>query len=47
MFTIGLLFSIKQIFVYVALLEAGIETVALQEMYELIAKDAKEWRLLF
>ena len=34
----GLLSSIKQIFVYVALLEAGIGTAALQAMYEPIAK---------
>ena len=38
----GLLSSIKQIFVYVALLEAGIGTAALQAMYEPIAKDDKE-----
>ena len=38
----GLLSSIKQIFVYVALLEAGIGTAALQAMYEPIAKNDKE-----
>lgn len=38
----GLLSSVKQIFVYVALLEAGIGTAALQAMYEPIAKDDKE-----
>lgn len=38
----GLLSSIKQIFVYVSLLEAGIGTAALQAMYEPIAKDDKE-----
>lgn len=37
-----LLSSIKQIFVYVALLEAGIGTAALQALYEPIAKDDKE-----
>lgn len=37
----GLLSSIRQIFVYVALLEAGIGTASLQAMYEPIAKDDK------
>lgn len=35
----GLLSSIKQIFVYVALLEAGVGTAALQAMYAPIAKN--------
>ena len=35
----GLLSSIRQIFVYVALLEAGIGTAALQAMYAPIAKE--------
>lgn len=38
----GLLTSIKQIFVYIALLEAGIGTAALQAMYAPIAQDNKE-----
>lgn len=38
----GLLTSIRQIFVYVALLEAGIGTASLQAMYEPIAKDDKQ-----
>ena len=35
----GLLSSIRQIFAYVALLEAGIGTAALQAMYAPIAKE--------
>ncbi len=38
----GLLSSVKQIFVYVALLEAGIGTAALQALYEPVATDNKK-----
>lgn len=38
----GLLSSIKQIFVYVALLEAGVGTAALQALYAPVAKANKE-----
>lgn len=38
----GLLSSIKQIFVYIALLEAGIGTAALQALYEPIGNDNRE-----
>ncbi|HBI93583.1 MAG TPA: sugar isomerase [Terrisporobacter glycolicus] len=38
----GLLSSIKQIFVYVALLEAGIGTAALQALYDPVGNDNRE-----
>lgn len=38
----GLLSSIKQIFVYIALLEAGVGTAALQALYEPVGSDNKE-----
>ena len=38
----GLLSSVKQIFVYVALLEAGIGTAALQALYEPMATDNRQ-----
>lgn len=38
----GLLSSIKQIFVYIALLEAGIGTAALQALYEPVANNNRE-----
>ena len=38
----GLLSSVKQVFVYVSLLEAGIGTAALQALYAPIAADDKE-----
>ena len=38
----GLLSSVKQVFVYVALLEAGIGTAALQALYAPVANDDRE-----
>lgn len=38
----GLLSSVRQIFVYVALLEAGIGTAALQALYEPVAKEDRK-----